>query len=255
MAIDFPTNTALLIVISMIGIGALCWSSLSQGFQQLPIAPGIRRGWRWGIAMVLIAWLVIRLGLAFFSLGRTVLSAPYVAGFFTVGMLLGLVPLFFSSIFRQAVAAIPLTRLVGLQAIRVIGVFFITLLDMKLLPAQFALPAGYGDVIVGLLAVWMVYLLNTKKPYARTLIILWNILGLLDLLIALTTGAAFIPAFANQVVASGGSVLYLNYVLLIPTYGVPLAVLFHIYTLFKLRVRQQAATSQPTVLEGSGLSR
>src|SRR5258708_5604010 len=175
MASNFPTNTALLIIVSMIGIGTLAWFSLSQGFEHLPIAPGIRRGWRWGIAFVLIAWLVIRLGLGFFSPGRTVLSVPYVAGFFAMGMFLGLVPLFFSSLFRQAVAAIPLTRLVGLQTIRVIGVFFITLLDMKLLPAQFALPAGYGDVIVGLLAVWMVYLLNTKKPYARTLIILWNI--------------------------------------------------------------------------------
>src|SRR5712691_3420018 len=181
MASDFPTNTALLIIMSMIGIGALSWFSLSQGLKHLSIAPRIRRGWRWGIAIVLIAWLVIRLGLAFFSPGGTVLSVPYVAGFLAVGMFLGLVPLFFSPLFRQAVAAIPETQLVGLQTIRVIGVFFITLLDMKLLPAQFALPAGYGDVTVGLLAVWMAYLLNTKKPYARTLIILSNILGLLDL--------------------------------------------------------------------------
>lgn len=244
MAIDFPINTALLITVSMIGIGTISWFSLSQGLEQLSIAPGIRRGWRWGIAIVLVAWLVIRVGSAFFWPVRTVLSVPYVAGFVAVGMSLGLVPLFFSPIFRQAVAAISLSRLVGLQMMRVIGVFFITLLDMKLLPAQFALPAGYGDVIVGLLAMWLVYTLNTKKTSASTLIVLWTILGLLDLLIALTTGVTFIPAFARQVVASGGSVLYLNYVLLIPTYGVPLAVLFHIYTLFKLLgVRQQAVAA------------
>src|SRR5258708_661926 len=132
MAIDFPTNTALLITMSMIGIGAISWFSLARGFEQLPIAPGIRRGWRWGIAIVLIARLVIRVGSPFFLPGRTVLSVPYVAGFFTVGVFLGLVPLSFSPIFRQAIAAIPQTRLVGLQTIRVIGVFFITLLDMKL---------------------------------------------------------------------------------------------------------------------------
>lgn len=242
MATDFPTNTVLLIIVSMIGIGAISWFSLSQGFQHLPIAPEIRRGWRWGIAIVLNAWLVIRVGFAFFLPGRTALSVPFVAAFLTGGMFLGLVPLFFSPIFRQAIAAIPQTRLVGFQKVRVIGVFFITLLDMKLLPPQFALPAGYGDVTVGLLAVWMVYLLNTKKPYAYTLIILWSILGLLDLLIALITGITFIPTFAHQVVASGGSVQYLNYVLLIPTYGVPLALLFHMYTLFQLlSVRQQAA--------------
>ncbi len=251
MALDFPTNTAILIVVSMIGIAVLSWSILSYGLQQLPIASGIRRGWRWGIAIVLIAWLVIRVGLLFFAPLGTVLSVPSVTGFFAVGMMLGLVPLFISPVFRQAVAAIPLTRLVGLQRFRVIGVFFITLLDMNLLPAQFALPAGYGDVIVGLLAGWMVYLINAKKTSARTLVILWSILGLLDLLIALTTGSTFIPAFAHQVVVSGGSVRYLNYVLLIPTYGVPLAVLFHIYTLFQLlNVRQHAATSQSPVRAG-----
>ena len=245
MVLDFPTNTAFLILMSMIGIGTLSWFTLSQGFEHTPIAAGKRLGWRWGIAIVLIAWLVIRVGLVFFAPGRTALSAPYVAGFLTIGLFLGLTPLLFSPTFRQAVASIPLPRLVGLQTIRVIGVFFITLLDMKLLPAQFALPAGYGDVIVGLLAVWMVYLLNTKNTSARLMIVLWTLLGLLDLLTALVTGIMFIPAFANQVVASGGSVQYLNYVLLIPTYGVPLAILFHIYTLFQLLgVRQRVATAQ-----------
>lgn len=242
MVINFPTNTALLIIASMIGIGTLAWFNLSQGFEQLPIAPAIRRGWRWAIALVLIVWLLSRLGLAFFPPGGTVLTAAYTVGFFALGIVLGLVPLFFSPIFRRAVDAIPIARLVGLQTIRVIGVFFITLLDMRLLPAQFALPAGYGDVLVGLLAIWMVSLLNTRKTYARTLVILWNILGLLDLLVALTTGFMFIPAFAAQIVASGGSTLYLNYVLLIPTYGVPLAVLFHMYALRRLlSVRQPAA--------------
>ena len=256
MAIDFPTNTALLIVVSMIGIGALSWFSLSQGFEHLPIAPGIRRGWRWAIAIVLLAWLVIRVGFAFFSSGGTALSVPFVVAFLAVGMSVGLMPLCFSPLFRQAVAAIPLSLLVGLQTMRLGGVFFLTLLDMRLLPAPFALPVGYGDVTIGLLAVWLLYLLHTKKTSARPLILLWCILGLLDLLIALTTGVTFLPAFAHRVVASGGSVRYLSYVLLIPTYGVPLAVLFHLYTLFQLFfVRHQAAPSQPTVLSDAGRAR
>lgn len=248
MASTFPTNTALLILASMVGIGTLAWFTLLQGFQRLPIAPGIRRGWLWGIAIALIAWLAIRVGLIFFAPLRLVLSVPTVAGFLTGGLMLGLVPLFFSPVFRQATASIAETRLVGLQTIRVIGVFFITLLDMRLLPAQFALPAGYGDVAVGLLAIWMVYLLDAQKPYARTLVLLWNILGLLDLLIAVITGSMFIAPFANQIAASGGSVQYLNYVLLIPTYGVPLAALFHVYTLRRLlSTRQVTATPQPTL--------
>lgn len=248
MASNFPANTAILILVSMIGIGILAWFTLSQGFQRLSLAPGIRRGWLWGIAVALIAWLVIRVGLIFFAPLQVAVSLPIVAGFLTGGLVLGLVPLFFSSVFRQATISIAETRLVGLQTIRVIGVFFITLLDMKLLPAQFALPAGYGDVAVGLLAIGMVYLLNARKPYAQTLVILWNILGLLDLLTAVITGTTFIAPFANQLAASGGSVQYLNYVLLIPTYGVPLAALFHIYTLRQLlSARQLTEAPRPTL--------
>jgi hypothetical protein len=242
--------------VTVIGFGALAWSSLARGFERLPIAPGTRRGWLSWIAIVLLAWLAIRLGFGFFAPVGITLSTPFVAGFLTAGMVLGLAPLLFSPLFRQAIAATPLTWLVGLQTLRVEGTLFLALLDMKLLPAQFALAAGYGDVTVGLLAIWIIYLLNTKKTYARTLIILWNILGLLDLLTALTTGTVFIGAFASQVVASGGSMGYLNYVFLIPTYAVPLGLSFHIYTLFKLlSIRQPAATSQPAVPSGEGSSR
>lgn len=262
MTIDFPTNTAFMIVVSMAGLGAVLWYSLSQGLEQLPIGSVVKRGWRWAAAIVLIAWLAIRVGLALFPPGGTVLGAPYLIGFFTVGFTLGLASLMLSRVFRQAILAIPETRLVGLQVVRVVGVLFITLLDMKLLPAQFAMPAGYGDVAVGVLALWVVYLLDQNKPYARTVVILWNFFGILDLVTALTTGFTFIPGFANQLAASGVVPLYLNYVLIIPAFGVPLAGLLHIYTLYKvLTVRQGTATpevaaaSQPPILSGDGRSR
>jgi hypothetical protein len=89
-------------------------------------------------------------------------------------MLAGILPLLISPTFRQIVRAVPETWLVGIQAIRVAGFLFLALMDMKLLPAEFALPAGYGDVTVGLLALGMVYLLANRKPYARALAIGWK---------------------------------------------------------------------------------
>jgi membrane protein implicated in regulation of membrane protease activity len=62
----------------------------------------------------------------------------------------------------------------------------------------------------------------------------WNVLGLIDLGVALATGGTYIARFAPQLVAAGISPLYLNYVLIIPTFGVPLFILLHVYSLIQI---------------------
>jgi hypothetical protein len=44
----------------------------------------------------------------------------------------------------------------------------------------------------------------------------------------------YIGPFAAQLAAHGTSPLYLNYVLIVPAFGVPLYTLLHIYSLFQL---------------------
>jgi hypothetical protein len=110
----------------------------------------------------------------------------------------------------------------------------LTLRDMRLLPPQFALPAGYGDLIVGLTAPLVVYALNKNKPFARGLAIAWNYLGLLDFTIALVTGMVFIGPYVRQLALTGQSIAYLDFVLMIPGFAVPILVLMHINSLFNL---------------------
>lgn len=232
MSSSFPTNTVILILAAMIGIAVSFWFSLSQALKELPIAQPIGRYWRWGIAILLIAWLLFRLALVVNPPGGVVIATPFIIAFIVIGILVGTLPLF-SPIFREIVRAVPETWLVGIHAIRVFGFLFLALMDMNLLPAQFALPAGYGDITVGLLALLIIYLLAKRHPYARTLAIGWNVLGLLDFTIALTTGIIYIGPFADQLAASGVSLSYLNYVLIVPTFGVPLFTLLHIYSLYQ----------------------
>jgi hypothetical protein len=149
-----------------------------------------------------------------------------------------------SPFFRQIVRAVPETWLVGIHAIRVFGFLFLALMDMNLLPAQFALPAGYGDILVGLLALAIINLLAKRHPYARTLAIGWNILGLLDFTVALMTGIIYIGPFADQLATSGVSLSYLNYVLIVPTFGVPLFTVLHIYSLFQMLSSPAEKTKQ-----------
>jgi hypothetical protein len=51
---------------------------------------------------------------------------------------------------------------------------------------------------------------------------------------ALVTGTRFIPPFTAQIAATGASISYLNYALIIPAYGVPLVGLLHVYSLYQL---------------------
>lgn len=137
-------------------------------------------------------------------------------------------PLLISPVFRQIIRAVPETWFVGIHAVRIGGFFFLALVDMKLLPAGFGLPAGYGDMTVGLLVFGIVYLLARRKPYARTLAMGWNVLGLLDFVVAIATGFVYLGPFSGQIPASGVSLRYLNYVFIIPSFGVPMFSLLHI---------------------------
>jgi hypothetical protein len=234
MTLGFPTHILAAIIVAMIGTGAGVWFNLAAGLRQLAIEPRVERRWRWSIGSILLIWLLVVLTVAVLAPGKSVVGAPYIATFLTLGLLAGTLPLLMSPAFRQLVRAIPATGLIGVHTIRVLGILFLALLDMRLLPAEFALPAGYGDITVGLLALGMMYLFAKRKPYAPTLATLWNALGLLDFVSALASGIAFIGPFAAQLAAHRTSPLYLNYVLIVPAFGVPLYTLLHIYSLFQL---------------------
>ena len=164
MTLGFPTNTVAAIIAAMIGAGVGAWFSVAYGLRQLPFAPRILRRWRWGAAMVIFPWLLVVVATAVIAPGNTVVGAPYIITSLGLGLLAGMLPLLISPTFRQLIRAIPATWLIGIHTIRILGFLFLALMDMHLLPGAFALPAGYGDITVGLLALGLVYLFTTWKP-------------------------------------------------------------------------------------------
>jgi hypothetical protein len=232
--LNFPTNTVVLITAAMLQAGVCAWLLLSASLARLPLARSVKRNWRWGAGLLLAVWLVVRLAMQISPPGGGVLGAKATVAFVVFGMVAGTLPLWISPTFRQLIRAMPQTWIIGFHAGRLVGGVFLTLLDMKLLPAQFALPAGYGDVTVAVLSLPVVYLLATNKPYARTAAIAWKLLGILDFVVALVTGVTYIPPFVRQLAMTGASTAYVNYVLIIPAYGVPIMSLFHVYSLHQL---------------------
>jgi hypothetical protein len=80
-----------------------------------------------------------------------------------------------------------------LQAYRIVGVFFLVESMQGRLPLGFALPAGSGDILVGMLAPWVAWRLGETRRFATTMAIAWNLLGILDLVCAVSLGILYAP--------------------------------------------------------------
>ena len=78
---------------------------------------------------------------------------------------------------RRIVEAVPQQWLVGVQLYRTLGIIFVVLYAIGRLPAEFALPAGIGDVLVGLLAPFVALAQIRRSPHANSILRAWNSLG------------------------------------------------------------------------------
>ena len=141
---------------------------------------------------------------------------------------------------RDAATAIPMPVLIGLHATRVLGVFFLLLYSYGRLPAPDAPVAGGGDVLIGLTAIPVTYLAAVKAPAWRTIVLVWNSLGLLDLVVAIVLGVASSPGFPISLATSNvdSNVLTTLPWILIPCFLVPLLAHLHVVLFQQLRTRE-----------------
>lgn len=119
------------------------------------LAPGARSRIRRGTALFLGGWLALALALARSSptvdvAGNGVVPVSFLlfAGV-SIGVAIGLIAF---SPWRKVVDAIPSDALISVQVYRLIGGILLPLYAIGSLPGHFALPAGWGDLAVGLLA-------------------------------------------------------------------------------------------------------
>jgi hypothetical protein len=195
--------------------------------------PSQARFARWlPIAVVLVAWQSLVWVLAIrgvFQSGSPAAFLLPVAIF--LPLLIGLPLLLRSAWLGRVLDAVSPAWLIGLQVYRVFGSIFVLGWFVGLLPAVFALPAGLGDTLVGILALPVAGMVTRSRLAG----VAWNLLGILDLadavLLGILTSAGplqlIVPDRANLV---GGYPL-----VLVPAFAVPLSVLLHSLSLRQLR--------------------
>ncbi|MGH8255347.1 MAG: hypothetical protein ACRET0_03970 [Steroidobacteraceae bacterium] len=198
-----------------------------------------RRGIRPSVVVVLTIWfaLVASLGASGVFLARP--GSPPVA----MGIAVGAPVLFFfawlrlSRSFRDFVLSLDLRLIAGIQAWRWAGLGFLALYAHRILPAIFALPAGLGDMAVGFAAPWMVLALVRRPAFASsTAFIRWNVLGMVDLVMAIGLGilsATLSTGAPGEISTAPMATLPL---LLIPAFLVPLFLMLHSVALMQSRL-------------------
>lgn len=194
----------------------------------------------WLVRIVLALWLAVVFVLGargLFVRPPGTLPFPILLGA-TLPLAVFLAAYFGSGAFRAFVLTTDLRLATAMQAWRAGGLGFIALYVHGVLPGLFAWPAGLGDIAIGATAPWVMLALARRPAFAasRTFVI-WNLLGILDLVVAVGTGALSSGLLAGEVTTAPMAQLPL---VLIPAYLVPLFVMLHLSALFQAGRRASA---------------
>lgn len=207
-----------------------------------PMRPAPRRAFVAIICVAVLAWLWVILTLG----ANGIFHAP--AGEPPIATLTALVvpPLLFLILlripgFRAEVLAIDPVWLTAMQGLRILGAGFLFVYAFGHLPALFAYMAGWGDVLVAILAPLVVARLAADKAFLRSR---WyagfHILGFLDFVGAV--GSGLIARGTIPILDSAESTAALGQLplLLIPCFAVPLWICLHIAAFAQIRESYRA---------------
>lgn len=113
------------------------------------------------------------------------------------------------------------------------------------MPGFFAWPAGVGDMFIGLTAPWVIMALIQRPDFKSSpLFIGWNLLGILDLIVAVGTGALSSGLAPKIVGATTTAPMAHLPLVFIPAYLVPLFIMLHVATLFQVLTKSSKNVSQ-----------
>lgn len=176
-------------------------------------------------------------------------SRPYEIGVFIVIPLTAAAALAaLSPNWRAALLGLPTPLLIGLNVSRVFGAFFLLLAAAGRLSGPFPISAGWGDIATGALTLPALWLFLRPSLGGQSLLTAWNLLGTLDLVVAVTLGIASAPGSPLQIfdVGSGSTAISILPWSLIPTVLVPFYLIVHAILFVQLRqAPRQHSHNQP----------
>lgn len=196
-----------------------------------------RRSAFWRVSALLVSWFFIALVLSWSGFYQGSPSRiPTIPFGLLIPIATGVVLFWRWPLLRRTIESVPQSWIVSVQTYRVEGLIFLTLYAGGWLPGAFAWPAGVGDVIVGLLAPVIGIAYMSAARGSAGLVRAWNLVGIADLLVAVTTGFLTSPSPLQLLALDRPNELISSFPLaMIPVFLVPLSALLHLASLHKLR--------------------
>lgn len=173
-------------------------------------------------------WLVLAVALGLSGVLRHVRPpGPQIMIFGLTGALIA--AYWVSKSFRGWLKARDLRAIVALHLTRFVGFYFLWLYGRGELPYRFAVPGGWGDIIV---ATGTVIILASWPAFGgrRWVLLIWNVYGLVDILFVVATAAA-----EGMAAPASMAALLRMPLSLLATFLVPLIVSSHVLIFARLR--------------------
>ena len=231
-----PSVATRLVIHSAVLIGL--WLGLSRtGF-----SAGKRVAIWLGVAIPFTLWLAFVWNLALNGVFQPIPGVPGVVRLprlpiaIFAPVIIGLILLLRSKSLAAVLDATPASWLVGLQVYRIFGGIFIVNWMHGSVAGPFAWPAGIGDMLTGIMALPVAWLLASGAERGRTAALSWNIFGLLDFAVAITMGTLTSPGPFQVLGLDIPASLAGTYpTVLIPAFAVPSSILLHALSIWQLR--------------------
>lgn len=240
-----------MVLVAVIGLAVSVGAVIYRGGMASRVEPRAARNAGATAFLSVAGWIAVSAWLA---------DSGYYSG--DAGGLIPLVPIVFAAFLTSLLLATrfgvvsealaspgSLVRLSLPHTVRVMGGVFLIVMAQASLPAVFALPAGLGDIAIGLAAPFVAWRLAHGKAVRHA--VWFNILGLFDLVVAITIGF-FAAAGPFQVldVQPTTQALTMLPLAMVPTVAVPIAITMHVVSLRRLRIASNEASGNQSRLRG-----
>jgi hypothetical protein len=191
---------------------------VSKGLGLPPIRVAIQSR---AVRFFLLSWLFVAVLVGYSGILRTTRLPMPALGVAISVALVALVAI--SRHYRERALRAGVRPLIAVHLTRFGGIYVLMLANRGLIPNDFALAAGWGHIVVAVLAAILLLAVRPETPTGRNAILAWNVIGVLSVL--LIFAAAMRMVRPDQVLQGGFTSLPLS---LLPTFLAPLIVVTHV---------------------------